>query len=252
MNLRGADLSGMDLGCAVRYDASGSWARTSVETCADFTGADLTGARLDGANLTGALLVDGSLEDVSAVNLFAPAASIGGSLDGARFEGAVLFGSMFRSPTGTPSFVNSSLDGVQVESGPQARSVLTLDQVSMTGLRVTSADGATGARTSIDCRTGFAQARRGGEVQQISSYTDLTDGGRVQCGDYGENCDFDRFPQVGAQLVSAGVWKMPAPGCSDGASGQVPQDTPAQDVTRFYDELLPDWTREDIAQAETL
>jgi uncharacterized protein YjbI with pentapeptide repeats len=253
MNLRGADLSGMDLGCPVHYEPSGGWARDRVETCADFTGADLTGARLDGANLTGALLVDGVLEDVSAVNLFAPAASIGGDLDGSRFDGAVLFGSVFRSPTGAASFQDTSLDGVQVETGPDASSTFALSRVSMTGLRVgSSAEESAAGSVTVDCQAGIAQARRGGEVQQVASYGDLPDGGRVQCGDYGDSCDFDRFPQVGAQLVAAGVWKMPAPGCVDGASGQAPQDTPAKDVTRFYDDLLPDWTREDIGLAERL
>ncbi|MGW2094608.1 pentapeptide repeat-containing protein [Promicromonospora sukumoe] len=251
MNLRDADLSGIDLGCPVHYEASGGWARDSVETCADFTGADLTGARLDGANLTGALLLDGSLEGVSAVNLFAPAASIGGNLDGATFDGAVLFGSMFRSPKGDTSFVGTSLDGVRVEADPDEASAFTLSHVSMTGLQVgASAEDASGAWTTIDCESGFAQARRGGDVQQVSSYTELPDGGRVQCGEYGERCDFDRFPQVGAQLVAGGVWKMPAPGCPGGFTGQSPQDTPADDVSAFYDDLLPDWTRDDIARAE--
>jgi hypothetical protein len=257
MNLRGADLSGMDLGCPVHYDAAGGWTRDRVETCADFTGADLTGARLDGANLTGALLVDGSLEQVSAINLFAPAASIGGRLDGSSFEGAVLFGAVFRSPSGTSTFVDTSLDGVRVETdqeaGQEAGSTFTLNRVSMTGLEVGSAaEGSASGAATIDCGSGFAQARRGGDVQQVGTYGDLPDGGRVQCGEYGDHCDFERFPQVGAQLVSGGVWKMPAPGCADGAAGQSPQDTPAQDVAAFYDDLLPDWTRDDIGLAESL
>ncbi|MFJ3404027.1 pentapeptide repeat-containing protein [Promicromonospora sp. NPDC090134] len=253
MNLRGADLSGMDLGCPVHFDAAGGWSRDRVETCADFTGADLTGAKLDGANLTGALLVDGSLEGVSAVNLFAPSAEIGGKLEGSRFDGAVLFGSVFRSASGTSSFEDTSLDGVQVEPGQEAGATFALAGVSMTGLQNGSAgEESAGGWTSIDCASGFAQARRGGDVQQVASYVDLGDGGRVQCGDYGQRCDFDRFPQVGAQLVAGGVWKMPAPGCEDGFSGKSPEDTPAEEVAEFYDHLLPDWTREDIAQAESL
>ena len=258
MNLRGADLSGMDLGCPVHFDAeAGDWSRDRVETCADFTGADLTGARLDGANLTGALLVDGSLEGVSATNLFAPAAVIGGNLDGSTFDGAVLFASMFRSPKGVSSFVDTNLDGVQVEPGREAGATFALNEVSMTGLRtVPSGEASDDGWASIDCDAGFAQARRGGEIQQVASYADLGDGGRVQCGTYGERCDFDRFPQVGAQLVRGGVWKMPEPapatGCEDGFTGESPEDTPAEEVTEFYDYLLPDWTREDIAQAKSL
>ncbi|WP_084468298.1 pentapeptide repeat-containing protein [Promicromonospora sukumoe] len=259
MNLRGADLSGMDLGCPVSFDASVGWSRDRVETCADFTGADLTGARLDGANLTGALLVGGKLEDVSATNLFAPAAAIGGSLDGSTFDGAVLFASVFRSPTGVSSFVDTNLDGVQVEPGQEAGATFALTEVSMTGLRTVSSGEASGEASadgwaSIDCDAGFAQARRGGEIQQVASYADLGDGGRVQCGTYGERCDFDRFPQVGAQLVTDGVWKLPEPatGCEDGFTGTSPEDTPAEEVTEFYDFLLPGWTREDIAQAKSL
>ncbi|MFE7506527.1 pentapeptide repeat-containing protein [Promicromonospora sp. NPDC057488] len=258
MNLRGADLSGIDLGCPVSFDVdAGGWSRDRVETCADFTGADLTGARLDGANLTGALLVGGSLEDVSAVNLYAPAAAIGGRLDGLTFDGAVLFGSVFRSPKGASSFVDTSLDGSLVEPGEGAKATFALADVSMTGLRtVSSGEASGGSWGSIDCDSGLAQARRGGEIQQVASYADLGDGGRVQCGTYGERCDFDRFPQVGTQLVVAGVWKMPAPvpatGCEDGFTGTSPADTPAEEVTEFYDFLLPDWTREDIAQAKSL
>ncbi|MFI2363164.1 pentapeptide repeat-containing protein [Promicromonospora sp. NPDC019610] len=259
MNLRGADLSGMDLGCPVHYDPAGGWTRDRVETCADFTGADLTGARLDGANLTGALLVDGSLAEVSATNLFAPSAEIGGNLEGSQFDGAVLFGSVFRSPEGTSSFEDTSLDGVQVEQvepaepGQEATATFTLAEVSMTGLQTGSGgDASTVGWTSIDCTSGLAQARRGGDVRQVASYVDLGDGGRVQCGDYGQRCDFDRFPQVGAQLVAGGVWKMPAPGCDSGFSGRTPEDTPAAEVTEFYDHLLPDWTREDIAAAQSL
>ncbi len=253
MNLRGADLSGMDLGCPVHYDSSGGWMRDKVEACADFTGADLTGARLDGANLTGALLVDGSLEDVSAVNLFAPSAEIGGALDGSVFDGAVLFGSVFRSPLGVSSFVDTSLDGVEVdvEPGQDASPTFAMTRVSMTGLHVgSSAEKPTAGWAAIDCEAGFAQARRGGDLQQVASYADLTDGGRVECGDYREVCELDRFPQLGERLVAGGVWKMPSPGCAEGASGKSPQDTPAQDVTEFYDHLLPDWTKEDVSQAE--
>jgi hypothetical protein len=253
MNLRDADLSGMDLGCPVRYDTSGGWTRTSLETCADFTGADLTGARLDGANLTGALLVDGSLERASAVNLFAPAAAIGGNLDGSHFDGAVLFGSVFRSPSGTSSFADTSLDGVQVETDADTSSTFALTRVSMTGLHVSSsAEESSGGWAAIDCQAGFTHVRQGGDLHQVASYTELPAGGRIQCGEYGERCDFDRFPQVGAQLVAGGVWKMPTPGCATGSSGQSPQDTPADDVTTFYDDLLPDWTREDIGLAERL
>lgn len=253
MNLRDADLSGLDLGCPVHYVPDGGWARDHAENCADFTGADLTGARLDGANLTGALLVDGSLERVSAVNLFAPAASIGGNLDGSRFDGAVLFGSVFRSPEGAASFVDTSLDGVQVKSDQGSGSTLALTRVSMTGLQIgSSADESAAGRATVDCQDGFAQARRNGEVQRVAAYGELPDGGRVQCGDYGERCEVDRFPQVGAQLVDGGVWKMPTPDCAEGSTGQPPQDTPTKDVTAFYDDLLPDWTREDIALAESL
>ena len=74
----------------------------------------------------------------------------------------------------------------------------------------------------------------------------------VECGDYGARCEVDRFPQVGAQLVAGGVWKMPTPGCAEGSAGQSPRDTPAADVVAFYDDLLPDWTREDIGLAESL
>lgn len=251
MNLRGADLSGLDLGCPVHYVPSGGWARDRAETCADFTGADLTGARLDGANLTGALLVDGSLERVSAVNLFAPAASIGGDLDGARFDGAVLFGSVFRSPEGAASFEDTSLDGAQVESNPDTGATLALARVTMTGLQVRApAEESSAGGATVDCPQGFARAARGGEVRQVAAYGDLPDGGRIECGDYGARCEVDRFPQVGAQLVAGGVWKMPTPGCAEGSTGQSPRDTPAEDVAAFYDDLLPDWTRQDIALAE--
>lgn len=246
MNLRGADLSGIDLGCPVRYDEAEGWTRVRVETCADFTGADLTGARLDGANLTGALLVDGSLRDVSAVNLFAPSAEIGGVLDGSAFDGALLFGSVFRSPSGTSSFVDANLDGVQVDSGSDEGSTFTLTRVSMTGF-TTVGDG-----MEIDCQEGFAQASRGNEMQRVAGYTELSDGGRIACGAYGERCDFDRFPQAGAELVNDGVWKMPATGCAESASGKTPGDTPPEQVIAFYNDLLPGWTRNDIALAEIL
>lgn len=139
---------------------------------------------------------------MSAVNLFAPAASIGGNLDGSRFDGAVLFGSVFRSPEGKASFMDTSLDGVQVKSDRGSGSTLALTRVSMTGL-------------------------------QIGSSTDESAAG---------------WATVNCQVV----WKMHTPDCAEGSTVQPPQATPTKDVTAFYDDLLPDWTREDIALAESL
>jgi hypothetical protein len=101
-------------------------------------------------------------------------ASIGGNLDGSRFDGAVLFGSVFgsvfRSPEGVASFVDTSLDGVQVESDQDSGSAFALTRVSMTGLEIGSgADESAAGWATVNCQEGFAQTRRGGVVQQGGS-----------------------------------------------------------------------------------
>lgn len=77
MNLRNADLSGLDLGCDVKigHGLEDRFGRLSVvnpvdeSRCADLTGADLTGARLDGTDLTGAWMEDVTFSQVQGVDV---------------------------------------------------------------------------------------------------------------------------------------------------------------------------------------
>lgn len=82
MNLRGADLSELDLGCDIKLrgfefpEDPVFTERLSEASCADFTGADLTGAQIDGTDLTGAYLINVTLRDIDAIRVSAAGARI--------------------------------------------------------------------------------------------------------------------------------------------------------------------------------
>lgn len=95
LDLRGAELGGLDLSCRVALEQS------SPEVCANFSSADLRGANLSGADMTGANLSGADLAgaDLTGVNL--TAANVRGvtgqnlnlgnsNLTGARFDAADL------------------------------------------------------------------------------------------------------------------------------------------------------------------
>lgn len=118
MNLRGANLSGIDVGCDLTVEELDDEMRALIaaepqyasfgavvpelirpaepSSCADFTGSDMTGANLYNANLTGAILNDVALTDSDLVNLAAPGARfLRTELGGAQFGGSDLRGSVF-------------------------------------------------------------------------------------------------------------------------------------------------------------
>lgn len=94
LDLRGASLAGLDLGCTDPGAArAAAFVPERVEAgCADFSGADLRSANLDRATLPYALLSDADLRDAN----LALADLRGALLGGARLGGAELFGTDLR------------------------------------------------------------------------------------------------------------------------------------------------------------
>lgn len=118
MNLRGADLSGLDLGCDIRIGEpvrnTSIWQPTRPATCADFTGSDLTGAKFNGADLTGALFDHAKLDKVNAGIVVAPAVDIkSSSMRGSKI-GGVLFGANLASDAGPFKVDGAVLDGASI------------------------------------------------------------------------------------------------------------------------------------------
>lgn len=89
LDLHGADLSGLDLGCDVDFANSGrTWVPKEAASCADFTGADLSGARLDGSDLSGAMFDGATMDGVEATGVTA----VGMRLDPKTVDGTHISG----------------------------------------------------------------------------------------------------------------------------------------------------------------
>lgn len=115
LNLRGADLSGLDLGCALDFSSSGvnlsnqadrevvrpigpSLDASDRRQCSDFSGADLRDATLTGTDLTGSLFAGSDLSGVRAYAVTAPGMIVSSSrLRDARFTYSDLRGATFNS-----------------------------------------------------------------------------------------------------------------------------------------------------------
>ncbi|MBA8806354.1 pentapeptide repeat-containing protein [Promicromonospora sukumoe] len=151
MNLRGADLSGVDMGCEVQInrrvtdqitqDPHGSLEGADPQTCADFTGADLSGAVLDHADISGAVLHDIDGDGLSAYKLQAVGASIVGDLNGANFVASNFAGALVESKgwgVGGMLFERTVLDGAVVWVGGADPQFLA---VTLTGAAVVTERG---------------------------------------------------------------------------------------------------------------
>lgn len=81
MNLRGANLAGLDLGCDLESDAYGRLLPVTQEECADLTGSDFTGVDLTDTDLSGAILSDTVFRPSTVLAANMAAAHISGELD---------------------------------------------------------------------------------------------------------------------------------------------------------------------------
>lgn len=128
IDLRGANLSGLDLSCKnppadfIDPDQVGAIDRQHLADCADLTGADLRNASLDATNLGGALLL---AADLSGAELrfasFASATLIGAHLDGANLEHA--------------DFTDADLNSVRLQGAALEGTVFTDAKLWLMNLR---------------------------------------------------------------------------------------------------------------------
>lgn len=151
LNLRGADLSGLDLGCTMEPTSLGlnlsdrvgeavirprgpALQRENERTCADFSGADLTGVTLNRTDLTGAHFVGAKLVDVEGYAVTAPGLIVVASeVRDVRFTYSDLRGGTFSSSavTGIPA-VHTAVDS----DGP----AVTISRSYVSGLHVKGYD----------------------------------------------------------------------------------------------------------------
>ncbi|MEU4361984.1 pentapeptide repeat-containing protein [Promicromonospora sp. NPDC023987] len=149
LNLRGANLSGLDLGCDVgavaasdpRASAAGI-ARERNDRCLIFHSTDFTGADLDHADLTGVMLLNPTFVPASAVGVEMPGSIVIGSIL-ATFVEADLRGAMLRDDDPNPDgstdihiidsvMVGASIDAFGFSEGWEMRAIRP-DQVVVQG-----------------------------------------------------------------------------------------------------------------------
>ncbi|GAA2425281.1 pentapeptide repeat-containing protein [Streptomyces glaucus] len=167
MNLRNADLSGLDFGCDITTDARQSgasgngigyreadgapgvtWFARKTNTCADFSGADLTGATITDSDLTGADFSDATLDGAKVESSIAIASDFTRtSLNGTEFNNVLLLAANINVATGDFSINFSRLDGAQIG----------LDEGSavLAGTSVTQLSAMTGEGSELRCSGGY-------------------------------------------------------------------------------------------------
>lgn len=133
MNLRGANLSGLDFGCDLK-SIGGQLVPVSVEqvyersdSCATLSGSDLTDARLDDTDLTGAIIEDA---------IFAPRSARGTVLVGTQLRGTFDVTFEFADLRGAQLRIDSGNSGVL----PWPRSRIDVTGSTLVGAMVSDQD----------------------------------------------------------------------------------------------------------------
>lgn len=151
MNLRGANLSGLDFGCDLK-SIGDQLVPVSVEqvyehsdSCATLSGSDLTDARLDDTDLTGAIIEDAIFAPTSARGTVLVGTQLRGTFD-VTFEFADLRGAQFRIGSGNSGVLpwprsridvtGSTLVGAMVSDQDPSGDIYHAD-ISLTHSRVT-------------------------------------------------------------------------------------------------------------------
>lgn len=172
LNLRGANLSGLDLGCdgdfLVTPASVNRFEPENESRCADFTGSDLTGAVITDTDLTGALLLDVVLDD----SLLERVVVVGAWIEPRSAESVTILQSDLRGvylarsnsslkyPRQEPSKSGHlSLAAVDISGGAVIGQSLTLVEVTATGVRLSGGSvtcmGEQAIRESITGREDF-------------------------------------------------------------------------------------------------